>query len=106
MSERAAIRAVMGFMGSAPCSLRSENRASIFGEDGGGRAALLSAGGPLVEVFLPRHIDLGPVSGADTHGPGGADAFDDEVGCETNLDAAAPQRHLACRLCDVQNRPS
>src|SRR5579862_6962963 len=106
MTERAAIRTVSVSWGSAPCSLRSETCASIFGEDGRGREALLSAGGPLVEVFLPRHIDLGPVSGADTHDPAGADAFDDEVSFKTNLDAAASQRHLASRLCDVQNRPS
>jgi hypothetical protein len=60
--------------------------ASIFREDGGGREALFEV---VVEVFLAWHLDLGPARGTDADDSAGADAFDDEVGVKTDLDATA-----------------
>src|SRR6185436_20934731 len=80
--------------------------ASVFGEDGGRREAVFEAGVPAVQVFLPRHVDIGPGRGTDADDPGRAEAFGDEVRLETDLEAAAAERSVAGRLRDVEDGAS
>ena len=47
------------------------------------------------DVFLAGYADLRPTLRDGRGQPGRADAFDDQVGLKTNLDAAAAQRRLA-----------
>lgn len=54
------------------------------------------------DEFFAGEVDLGPVGGADADDPAGADAFDDEVGLKTNLDATATERDSAGYLRDVE----
>ena len=44
--------------------------------------------------LLGRQKNIAPSSGADTHDPSGADAFDDEVRFKPDLDAASAQRDV------------
>src|SRR4051794_13068443 len=92
-------------MATAPYCPRNENGASVFGEDGWRREAFLNAG-RIVEVLLAGHVHLGPGCGTDADNPAGADAFDDEVGLEANLDAAAAERRRAGRPGDIEDGPS
>jgi hypothetical protein len=75
---------------------------SILREDGRGREALFEV---VVEVFLAGHLDLGPACRTDADDSAGADAFDDEVGLETDLDAAAAEGGLARCSGDIHNGP-
>ena len=56
---------------------------SVLREDGRCREAGFNAVRSIVEVFLPRHVDLRPARGTDTHDSARADTFDDEVGFKT-----------------------
>ena len=58
------------------------------------------------KVFLTWYLDLGPASGTDTDNPPGTDAFEDEIGLEPNLYAAASQRGFAFEPCDLKDATS
>ena len=80
--------------------------ASIFRKDSRGREAVVDTKAPVAKVFFARQIDQGPVCRTNADDSAGADAFDDEVGLESNLDAAASQRDFSGRLRDVEDRAS
>ena len=83
--------------------LRTKNDdESVFRENGRGRKAAF-AGAAIAQVFLLRHLHLGPVPCTDPDDPRGADAFDDEVRFKLDLDAAAAQRDISRRLGDVED---
>ena len=73
--------------------------ASVLGEDGWRRESNFGAG--VAQEFFPREVHFGPAGGTHTDDSAGADAFDDEVGLKTDLDATAAQRHLSVRLRDI-----
>ena len=62
---------------------------SVFRKDSRSREALF--GFVSSEVFLAGNVDVGPVARSDADIAAGADAFDDKIGFEMNLNAAATQ---------------
>ena len=80
-----------------------EVEASILGEDGWRREAVFEAEVSAVEVLFPWQVDIGPGCGADADDAGGAEAFGDEVGLKTDLDAAAAERGFSRCLGDVED---
>ncbi|MDA0724556.1 MAG: hypothetical protein O3B25_09875, partial [Verrucomicrobia bacterium] len=48
-------------------------------------------------------MDLWPASWTDTDNPSGTDAFDDQVGLESNPDTAAAKRSIAFEPCDLKD---
>ena len=78
----------------------------VFGKDGRCREAVFVAEGAVAQIFLSGQFEVRPACGADTDDSAGTDAFDDQVRFKSDLDAAAPQRDLSGRLCNVENGAS
>ncbi len=74
---------------------------SVFWEDGRSRESFFVAG--IEQVFLARHLHLRPAFWADTDDSSRANAFDDQVGLKTDLDAAAAQRNVSNGLVDFKD---
>ena len=50
------------------------------------------------KIFFPRDLHLGPTVGSYADNSSGANSFDDKIGFEMDLYAAAAQGNLATRL--------
>ena len=68
----------------------------IFREDGRGREAVLGA--VIEKIFFPRYLHLGPAVGSYADNSSGANGFDDKIGFELHLYAAATEGNFATRL--------
>ena len=74
---------------------------SVFRKDSRGGEAFQRA--VTAEVFLAGNVDVGPVARSDADIAAGADAFDDEIGFEINLNATAAQRDFTYYFGDLKD---
>ena len=78
--------------------------ALVLGKDRRSWKALFRA--CVVKIFLAWHLDSGPVSWSNTDDSAGANALDDKIRLEKDLDAAATHWHRSCHLCHINHRAS